>query len=443
MESNKMGMGKFWAWQSRGISVAGNVILFKYMQIYCTDMLGISATLVGTLMLVSKIFDGIAGLFAGYIIDNTKSRWGKARPYELAIIGVWLCTWLLFSCPADKSIYIKCIWIFVLYVAANSIFATLLNTNGTPYMIRAFKTKKEYTELNAYGGIVVSLGSVVVSVSFPIAMAAIATSPAGWSKLIGMYAVPLTVLGLLRFFVVKETIVVDTTTETKVDMKDLFTVLKINKYIYPIAAVSLLTNLLTGINAGSYYFTYIVGDISLLSVLQMLSLPLLGVMFIFPILMRKISLKKIIISGAALGVIGGVIAFLAKESMPLLIVAFMCTGIAALAPAYLINLMLIDCGTYNEWKRDSRMDGIIGAINNFAGKLGNGIGAGMLGILLGVAGYEGALAAQSEGTNLMIRVLYGVIPAVAWILVVITMSFYKLDKQLKIIEKRDVEDSLV
>lgn len=431
MNPNKVGIGKFWAWQSRGISLAANYIMFMYLTIYCTDTLGIDAALVGTLLLASKVFDGVTDVFAGYLVDNTNTRWGKARPYELAIIGVWFCTWLLYSCPAEASTFVKGLWIFLLYAATNSIFATLLNTNGTPYMVRAFKTKEQYTKINAFGGIVVTLGSMVVSVSFPIAMSAIATSPAGWSKLIAIYAIPLTLIGLLRFIFIKETNPVDVAVKNKIDMKELFTVLKTNKYVYPIAGVTMMSQFLTGINAGTYYFTYIVGDISLYSVLQMLSLPMMMIMVLFPFLIKKFSISQIISAGAFVGVIGGIIAFFAGSSMPLLMIAFICTGSAALAPAYLTSLMLVDCGSYNEWKGTSRMDGTMASINNFAGKLGNGIGAGLLGILLGAARYNGTRAVQSTDAIAMIRALYSLVPMVAWGLVIIIMRFYKLDKLVK------------
>ena len=86
-----------WAWTSRGLSLALNVILIMQLTYYCTDMLGMGATLVGTLLLASKIFDGVTDLFVGFIIDATHTKWGKARPYEIFIVFVWGLTVLLFS----------------------------------------------------------------------------------------------------------------------------------------------------------------------------------------------------------------------------------------------------------------------------------------------------------------------------------------------------------
>ena len=60
-----------WAWTSRGMSLAINVILIAQITYYCTDMLGMSATLVGALLLASKVFDGVTDLLAGVLIDRT------------------------------------------------------------------------------------------------------------------------------------------------------------------------------------------------------------------------------------------------------------------------------------------------------------------------------------------------------------------------------------
>ena len=124
--SNKIGIAKFWGWQARAVSMGSMTIVLGYLTIFCTDTLMLPAALVGTLLLVSKIFDGVTDLIAGYIIENTKTRWGKARPYEFFIIALWLATWALFSCPEGWSSVVKCVWVFVMYTLVNSIFATFL-----------------------------------------------------------------------------------------------------------------------------------------------------------------------------------------------------------------------------------------------------------------------------------------------------------------------------
>ena len=62
--------------------IAGNVVyalLSSFVMIYLTDTVGLNAGIVGTLIAVSKIFDGISDIFFGALIDKTKTKMGKAR----------------------------------------------------------------------------------------------------------------------------------------------------------------------------------------------------------------------------------------------------------------------------------------------------------------------------------------------------------------------------
>ena len=115
-----------WAWTSRGLSLAVNVMLIMQLTYYCTDMLGMGATLVRTLLLASKLFDGVTDLCVGYIIDRTNTKLGKARPYEICIVLVWILTILMFSTPEMGTVG-KAAFVFIMYTLINSICATFLN----------------------------------------------------------------------------------------------------------------------------------------------------------------------------------------------------------------------------------------------------------------------------------------------------------------------------
>lgn len=424
----KVGVGRFWAWQSRGISLAANFLVLGYLSMYCTDALHMSAGLVGTLLLFSKLFDGVTDLFAGYLIDNTNTKWGKARPYELAIFGVWICTWLLYSCPENASTVVKCIWIFLLYTLTNSVFATLLNANGNPYILRAFKRQEQYVTINVFGGLAVMLTSIIMSISLPIVIAGHATTASGWSKLVLMYAVPLAIIGIMRFIFIKEDTSVEAEVKDKVKIKELFMILKKNKFIYPVVGVTFLFQFIVGMNVANYYFKYVIGDLASMSIFGVLSIVVLPVMIFFPGLIKRFSVAQVTAAGAVIGSLGGLIAFFAGANIPVLLVAGLMGSMATLAPSYMTGLMLLDCGSYNELNGMARMDGTICAVNSFASKLGSGIGSGLVGVVLGIAGYNGELAVQTGAVNMTLRGIYGLVPFVGYLVVAVLMSRYKLNK---------------
>lgn len=66
--------------------IAGNVVyafLSSFVMIYLTNTIGLSAGIVGTLIAISKLFDGVTDIFFDSMIDKTRSKMGKARPWML------------------------------------------------------------------------------------------------------------------------------------------------------------------------------------------------------------------------------------------------------------------------------------------------------------------------------------------------------------------------
>ena len=436
----RIGAGKFWAWSARDLSVAANFIVLSFLSIYCTNTLHMNPLLVGTLLLVSRIVDAVTDLVAGYIVDKTNTKWGKGRPYEFAIIGMWLATWLLYSAPAEAGTTLKAIWIFVMYMFVNSIFTTLLNACGNPYMVRAFKTNEQRVKLASFGGIIIMIASIAINIIFPIAMNRIATSAKGWSTMIALFALPLGLIGILRFFVVKETEKVETSDEA-VSFKDVIAVLKTNKFVYMVIALQLVYALVTGTGVATYYFTYIVKNVEIMGTVSAISVVVLPLMAFFPVLLKKIPMGRFVQIGCIFYVLGELIIFFSRGSIPILMAGTVVLGIGTLPVTYLVNLMALDCGSYNAYLGRQRMDGTIGAIKGFANKLGAALGAGLLGVMLSIGGYNGEAAVQTEAANFSITALYTLIPAALFAVMVFVLHFYKLDSMMpeinRVIEERN------
>lgn len=422
--------GKLFAWQMRPISLGAVTIITMYLSLYCTDTLGMPAALVGTLLMASKIFDGVTDIFAGWLIDNTKTKWGKARPYELSIIGVWICMFALFSASDTWSMTVKSAWLFIMYTLIFSVFQTLLNAAETPYIIRAFKTPLAVTKVSAYGGIIVTLGSMIISVSFPILVGTMGNSVAGWRKLMAMYAIPLVCLGLLRFlFVKEENDVVEENKDEKVKIKDILQVITSNKYVWLMGLACMVPQLATSLSAGTYYFTWIVGDIGKYSAIQMVSMLSLILIILFPTLMKKFSAMQLIGAAAVIAIAGYVLCFFAGSNMLLIAIGFFLSSMITLPTSYMKAPIIMQISDYNEHKGQPRMEATMAAVANFLNKIGSAFGSFLLGIMLTMGGYDGKLDAQPEGAIMMIRLLFSFVPAAIMIVVIIcTIGFRPLDK---------------
>lgn len=439
----KFPFGRFLAWKTSDISAAGlNIIITGYLTLYCTDFLGLSGTLVGTILLVSNLFDAVTDLIAGFIIDNTHSKLGKGRPYEIGIVGMWICTILMFSGPTGASQGVKVAWVFFMYTFIFGVFNTLRGAGSTAYMIRAFDNDRELVgKVGSYGGMVTTLGSMVVSLTFPRVMGQIATSAAGWRTLILLYSVPLCVIALGRFVFVKENPSIDAGKQhDKVTLGDVWAVFTKNKYVWCYAGMIIIFNAIQNMSVQVYYFQYIVGNTDALGILSIMGIMLLPAMLLMPIVLKHLSVSRVIFFGAIFAIIGYGINFFAGGSIPLLYVAGVLMACLNLPISYLCAVLLMDLFNYNEYKGLARLEGTTNQLaHGISGQIGQGVGGFLLGVLLDVGGYiaveDGASVVQPDSAINMIRSMYSIIPIIMIVILIVCVRFLgKLDKEMPAIE---------
>jgi len=429
---NKLGFGKLLLWQTSSVSVALSTLVLGFVTIYCTDTLGLEPVLVGTLFMVSKFVDGVTDVVAGFIIDRTQTRWGKGRPCEIFMVFLWLSTWLLFSCPVGFSTVAKCAWIFFMYVFMNAVCTTFLNGNNVVYMVRAFKSKEQQVKLTAYGSFFTMGAGLAFNIIFPMAMARIATSAAGWSRLIGMMAVPLTLLGLIRMLTIKEQYHSEEMTGTeKLRLSDIMALARINKPMMLVSAARFLQNAVAGMGVGVYYWTYIIGNVSLMGVTAIATVLGLPLAFLMPSMRRKMGMKKMVIYGFAFSALGYLLIFFAGRNMILVIVAGLITSIGVVPFTMMFNIFIVDCADYNELKGIPRMEGTMGSLTGLAGKIGSAFGGFILGILMSLSGYDGTAAVQTDAALLMIRMLASIVPLIIFAVIILLLRKYSLDEEMQ------------
>ncbi len=416
-DPNKLGLGRLLAYKSSDVaSAAASFVVLQYLSLYCTDTLGLNPAILGTLLMVGKIIDGAVDIFYGWLVDNTNSKLGKGRPYELCIIGNTLCTVLLFSASPEWSMLAKYIWVFSMYTLVFSLFSSLRSAGNIPYTIRAFSNNQTLlTKVASYGGMVTMFGSIAVSTTFPMVMAKLATSAGGWTAVLAIYMVPLTLIALLRFFLIKEDPSVDAGKQyQKVELKEIFTMLAKNKYVWLYALASLCFNVSTSLGAASYYFKWIVGDEGKAGMVSIMSFLLVPVMITFPIIMKKLKyLGKMVGLFSLVSAAGYVLVFFAGANMPMIIVGMIMAGLVTLPMSYYSVLFISRCCTCNEMLGMQRMDGSSNILALFMANFGGALGSFISGILLSLGNYnygEGVVS-QPDSALMMIRMLYAIVPA--------------------------------
>ena len=137
----------FWERISYGCGDLGCNIIYSAMSsfllFYYTDYVNVSAVTIGTIMLLSRIFDGVTDLVMGIIVDRTKSRYGKCRPWILRMsIPFALAGILLFSVPPGLGETTKLVYIFITYNLVSSVIYTAINV---PYAtLNSLITQDQY-----------------------------------------------------------------------------------------------------------------------------------------------------------------------------------------------------------------------------------------------------------------------------------------------------------
>lgn len=433
-DPNKLGFGRLMAFKSSDISAAWiNLIVLNYLSIYASDTLGVGVATVGTLLMVSKLFDGVTDIFAGWLIDNTHTKIGKGRPYELCILGMTVCTILLFSGNPNWSSTLKCVWIFCMYTFTFSVFSTLRNAAATPYTIRHFSNNPILIrKVASYGGIITMAGSMAMSIAFPTLMAMFATSASGWSSLILVLMIAASAIGVFRFLLCKEDPAVDAgQSHEPIHLKEIFTLFAKNKYVWIYALIMLCYNVCTNLAVGSYYFKYIIGNVAMQSVVSVFSVVLLPLMLVYPKIMAKIgSMGKMIFYFALVGVVGYIICFFSGAFLGGVLIGTLLGTFATMPLAYYGVLFIMNICSYNEMIGLKRMEGSSNILSNFASKVGSAAGAYITGILLALGGYvsESGVTTQSASALMMIRIDYAIVPAILLVVIAFgALAFSRLE----------------
>ena len=111
--------------------IAGNLVyafLSSFVMIYLTNTIGLNSGIVGTLIAVSKLFDGITDIFFGTMIDRTKSKMGKARPWMFyGFFGCAITLYGVFAIPTNMGKTAQYAWFFICYTLLNAVFYTANN----------------------------------------------------------------------------------------------------------------------------------------------------------------------------------------------------------------------------------------------------------------------------------------------------------------------------
>lgn len=431
MKNKLVNIGKGFLWSSRSFSLSADSMLLTFLTFFCTDTLGLDIGIIGTMLLVAKVVDAITNFIFAYIVDNLHFKSGKGRPYEILILPAWLCTFLMFGIPITWMTIVQYAVVFLMYTLIVSVFHTALYCTEPIYLNHAVMVEDRMS-IQTVNGIVTVLSFTVVAIIIPILMGVFAGQQNMWLIISVAVGIPCMVLGMVRYFAFKEIDTALTDSQEHISIMDAVRGMLTNKYVLLYTLVTFTINVVSGFGTSStYYFQYIVGDVTLMSVINgvgsiaILIMPLCGIL--------GSRFKKATLIGAffMIAAAGNLIKFFAGSSLPLLTIGSVMAGVMSYPVAIFGSLILIDCMDYGEWKNGKRVEGAIFAATGLGSTIGTGVGSALFGMIMRVCGYDGMAEVQSAAAIMGIKVTFAVIPLILFAVVgIIIFAMFDLEKKL-------------
>lgn len=276
-----------------------------FLLFYYTDYAGVNAAAVGTIMLISRVFDGISDIVMGMIVDRTKSKHGKARVWILRMcIPFALAGILLFSVPASLGSTAKLVYVFITYNLVSTVVYTAINV---PYSsLNALMTQNPYERsvLSIFRNLLATAGTLTINmVTLPL-VEFFGDNAAAWTKTFAVLGILAVIAFLLTFIGTKERVhsVAEISGEAEpVSFAEGIRSLFANKYWIMMTCVLALFFLYYAVNGGTtvYYAKDILGDKNLVSTINGIYNAIqIAAMFFYCRTCKEIRKKKCILSGA-------------------------------------------------------------------------------------------------------------------------------------------------
>lgn len=420
--------------------IAGNVVyafLSSFVMIYLTNTIGLSAGIVGTLIAVSKLFDGFTDIFFGSMIDRTHSKLGKARPWMLyGYIGCAVTLVAIFAVPTDWGSTAQYTWFFIAYTLLNGVFYTANNIAYSALTSLVTKNSKERVQMGSYRFIFAFSTSLFIQ-SVTIGFVAMCKGgAAAWRTVAIVYAVIGLIVNTISVFSVKELSEEELHEKEweekkpegdKFGLAEAFKLLIANKFYLMICGVYILQQLYGAmINAGIYYMTYVLKNENLYGVFSWaINIPLIIALIFTPTLVgRWKGMYKLNLRGYILAVVGrGLVVFAAYQGSVALMLLF--TAVAALGQGPWqgdMNAVIASCSEYTYLTKGKRVDGTMYSCTSLGVKVGGGIGTAIAGWMLEFSKFDGKLAVQPDSCIRMLHVMYLWLPLAINLVIMLVLS---------------------
>ena len=435
----KVGYGLGDAASSMFWKLFGTNLLFFY-----TDVYGLSAAAVGTMFLVTRIWDSLLDPFVGVLADRTRSRWGKFRPYLLwfafpfGLLGV-----MTFTVP-DSGHTGKLVYAYITYGVMMIVYS-MINVPYASLLGVMSDNPKTRTSLSSYRMIFAFIGSIIALFFIEPLTGLFGKDDEarGWQLATGVFAVLAIVFFLCTFKWTRERVtpVNEAGSSLKDDLKDLLR----NRAWWVLLSAGIAAVIFNSIRDGAavYYFKYYVGNdpawlagtglsLTTLFLVSGQASNILGILLVTPVSGRIGKKNTFFGSMTIAGILSLVFMSVGKDAVWLMLLLQILISMCAGSIFPLLWSMYADIADYSELKTGRRATGLIFSSSSMSQKFGWALGGTLSGWLLAHYGFQANMV-QDEAVLGGIRSMMGILPAVACAVSSLCVAFYPLSEK-KVLE---------
>jgi len=402
-----------------------------FLLIYYTDVVGISASTAGTLLLVVRIWGGFTDLLAGRSVDKTSTRWGRFRPYLLfGSVPLLVLLVATFSIPGGLGGSAAIAWALISY----ALFSLAYSFVNIPYgSLSAAMTQEpdERAKLSSSRAIAASVTILVIAAVVAPQIESGSDLQRSLTIITAVFGV--TGLGLYLWCFATSREATRGERQQASSMGETFGMIRHNRPLVLVCAATLL--FLTGMFSLSavavFYARDVLGNADyyiLMTAVQ--TIAMVAAAALVPFAVASVGKKRAYLVAGTIGAVSAVGFAFAPTSVPAL--AILCYGVLGIgfgAINALIFALQADTVEYGEWKDGIRAEGASYAVLSFTRKAGQGIGGAAAAYTIGLGGYVSGAASQTDAAVASIKVAAGLVPAVAVGAAVVVMLAYPLTER--------------
>ena len=429
-----------------------NAVLATYLNVYYTDVLKLTGVWGGAFLvifpIISKIVDAITNVAMGYIIDRTRTKEGKARPWLLlsapllAVTGI-----LLFTVPSGSET-VQIIWVMVSYNLLYSFAYTIFNMSHNLMVPLSTRDTTQRGSLSVFNQIAtIMMSGILVALVFPmVIMPAIGADKSKWIVLMSVLSILALPLTLLEYFFTKERVTLENqgTEEAAIPFRAQLKAIFTDRYMLIIYAYFLIYTFGTSIKNLSlvYFCNYVLGTYNdgitqtLISVIG--GIPMgIGIFAVWP-LAKKFGKRNVTLVGFILYAIGSAVCWLFPTNMVIMLVGQFIKNIGGLPCSYVFMALFADVLDHVEWRSGIRCDGIAMSVYNIIAVAMVGICTGVFNGMLSQSGYVapsvvgGVTVAAEQSAAVKSAITFGFVglEVITGIILAVLLVFLNVEKNI-------------